>query len=79
MYKLWQVIKRIMATFALNAFAVIGGGALVGLDVIETIMLAGILGVANVLEDLARGYVNDGHLSDAEIEAAFRRAADSDI
>ena len=64
-----------MATFALNAFAVIGGGALLGLDVVETVLLAGILGVANVLEDLARGYVNDGHLSDAEIEAAFRKAS----
>ena len=79
MYRLWQIIKRMLATFALNAFAVIGGGALLGLDVLETVLLAGILGVANVLEDLARGYVNDGHLSDEEIEAAFRRAAESDI
>ena len=79
MYRLWQIIKRMLATFALNAFAVIGGGALLGLDVVETVLLAGILGVANVLEDLARGYVNDGHLSDEEIEAAFRRAAESDI
>lgn len=79
MYKFWQIIKRILATFALNAFAVIGGGALLGLDVVQTILLAGILGVANVLEDLARGYVNDGHLSDEEIEAAFRRASESDI
>lgn len=79
MRKLWRIVKRIIATFALNAFAVIGGGALIGLDVVETVLLAGILGVANVLEDLARGYVNDGYLSDAEIEAAFRRASESDI
>lgn len=75
MYKLWRVIKRILATFALNALAVIGGGAILGLDVVQTVLLAGILGVANVLEDLARGYVNDGHLSDDEIEAAFRKAS----
>lgn len=76
MRKLWRIFKRILATFALNAFAVIGGGALIGLDVVETVLLAGILGVANVLEDLARGYVNDGYLSDAEIEAAFRKASE---
>ena len=64
-----------MATFALNAFAVIGGGALLEIDVMQTIMLAGILGVANVLEDLARGYVNDGVLTDDEIEAAFKKAS----
>jgi hypothetical protein len=79
MYRVWQIIKRILATFALNALAVIGGGALIGLDVVQTILLAGILGVANVLEDLARGYVNDGYLSDEEIESAFRRASESDI
>ena len=79
MRKLWGIFKRILATFALNAFAVIGGGALIGLDVIETVLLAGILGVANVLEDLARGYVNDGYLSDAEIEAAFRKASDEEF
>jgi len=79
MRKLWRIFKRILATFALNAFAVIGGGALIGLDVIETVLLAGILGVANVLEDLARGYVNDGYLSDAEIEAAFRRASEEEF
>lgn len=75
MYKFFGIVKRILATFALNAFAVIGGGALLGLEVVQTVLLAGILGVANVLEDLARGYVNDGHLSDEEIEAAFRRAS----
>lgn len=79
MYKFWMIIKRMLATFALNAFAVIGGGALIGLDVVETVLLAGILGVANVLEDLARGYVNDGHLSDAEIEAAFRKASEEEF
>lgn len=79
MRKLWRIFKRILATFALNAFAVIGGGALIGLDVIETVLLAGILGVANVLEDLARGYVNDGYLSDAEIEAAFRKASEEEF
>jgi hypothetical protein len=29
------------------------------------------MGIANVVEDLARGYLNDGELSDEEIDAAF--------
>jgi hypothetical protein len=49
----------------------IGAGAIIGIDTVQTAILAGVMGIANVIEDLARGYLNDGELSDEEIDAAF--------
>lgn len=67
------IAKRILALFLVSALATIGAGAIIGLDTVKTAILAGILGVANVIEDLARGYLNDGKLSQDEIDAAFTK------
>lgn len=66
-----KIAKRIFALFIVSALTTIGAGAIIGLDTLQTAFLAGILGVANVVEDLARGYLNDGKLDKAEIDAAF--------
>lgn len=66
-----KIAKRILALFLVSALATVGAGAMLGIDVLTTAALAGILGVANVIEDLARGYLNDGELSEDEIDAAF--------
>ena len=60
-----------VAVFIAQALSVIGAGSLVGIDVIESSLLAGLLGVANVLEILARKYLNDGKLSYEEVNQAF--------
>lgn len=67
-----KIAKRMFALFLVSALTTMGAGSMIGLDVIKTAMLAGILGIANVVEDLARGYLNDGNLSNKEIEAAFQ-------
>lgn len=64
---------RILALFLVSALTTIGAGAIIGIDALQTAILAGVMGVANVLEDLSRGYLNDGKLSDAEINAAFKK------
>lgn len=66
-----KIAKRVFALFIVSALTTIGAGAIIGLDTIQTAILAGILGVANVIEDLARGYLNDGKLTQAEIDEAF--------
>jgi hypothetical protein len=71
MDKLLNVIMRIAAVFAASGLSVVGMGTLVGLGTIQSILLAGGLGVATVIEALARGYLDDGKLSNAEINAAF--------
>jgi hypothetical protein len=66
-----KIAKRMLALFIVSALTTIGAGAIIGIDTIQTAILAGVLGIANVVEDLARGYLNDGELSDEEIDAAF--------
>jgi hypothetical protein len=62
---------RMLALFLVSALTTIGAGAIIGIDTIQTAILAGVMGIANVVEDLARGYLNDGELSEEEIDAAF--------
>ena len=67
----WKISKRMFAVFIAQALSVIGAGSLVGIDVIQSSLLAGLLGVANVLEILARKYLNDGQLTMEEVNQAF--------
>ena len=66
-----KIAKRMLALFIVSALTTIGAGAIIGIDTVQTAILAGVMGIANVVEDLARGYLNDGELSDEEIDAAF--------
>ena len=67
----WNISKRMVAVFIAQALSVIGAGSLIGIDVVQSSLLAGLLGVANVLEILARKYLNDGKLSYEEVNQAF--------
>jgi len=66
-----KIAKRMLALFLVTALATVGAGAAIGIDVLQAALLAGIMGIANVVEDLARGYLNDGELSEEEIDRAF--------
>jgi hypothetical protein len=66
-----KIAKRMLALFLVTALATVGAGAAIGIDVLQAALLAGIMGIANVVEDLARGYLNDGELTEEEINSAF--------
>jgi hypothetical protein len=66
-----KIAKRMLSLFLVSALATVGAGAAIGIDVVQAALLAGIMGVANVIEDLARGYLNDGKLTEDEIDRAF--------
>ena len=68
-----NVIWRILAVFTASGLGVIGAGAVVGIDLLSAVFMAGILGVATVIEKLARAFLEDGHLSAEEINAAFAK------
>jgi hypothetical protein len=71
----WTTVKnvlfRIVAVFAASGLSVLGAGAVVGIDLISAVFMAGIIGVASVVEKLARAFLDDGKLSMAEINDAF--------
>ena len=66
-----NIVMRIIAVFAASGLSVIGAGAVVGIETYKAVILAGTLGVATVVERLARGFLDDGKLTVAEINAAF--------
>ena len=69
---------RILATFVATALGVIGPGAIAGVDVIKACLMAGIAGVASVIEKIARNYMEDGELTSEDIDGAFAEVAHSE-
>jgi len=70
---LWNILARIVAVFAASGLSVVGAGAMVGISTTKAVILAGTLGVATVVERLARGFIDDGKLTVAEINEAFTK------
>ena len=68
-----NILTRIIAVFAASGLSVIGAGSLVGIEVWQAALLAGGLGVATVVESLARAYLDDGKLTKEEINQAFAK------
>jgi len=68
---IWNIFFRIVAVFAASGLSIIGAGSLVGIDTLTAVIMAGTLGVATVVEKLARAFLDDGKLSASEINAAF--------
>jgi hypothetical protein len=71
MKNIWNLLMRIVAVFAATGLSVIGAGAVVGISTVQAVILAGTLGVATVVEKLARGFLDDGKLSLTEVNEAF--------
>lgn len=68
-----NVLMRILAVFAASGLSVLGAGAVVGIDLLSAVFMAGILGVATVVERLARAFLDDGKLTMDEINSAFAK------
>jgi hypothetical protein len=77
----WNKVKdiagRMVAVFIATALGVIGTGALIGVEVWQAGLMAGIGGVATVLEGLSRAYLQDGKLTTDDINNVFGKAHDS--
>ena len=68
-----NIFWRILAVFAASGLTVLGAGAVVGVDLWDAVFMAGILGVATVIEKLARSFLEDGKLTLTEIDEAFAK------
>ena len=68
-----NILARIGAVFAASGLSVLGAGAVVGVELSAAVLMAGILGVATVVEKLARAFLDDGKLTLDEINAAFSK------
>ena len=68
-----NVLLRILATFAASGLGVIGAGTIAGVPVLKAVFMAGIAGVAVVIEGLSRAFLDDGNLTKDEINQVFSR------
>ena len=66
-----QITLRILAAFAASGLGVVGAGSIAGVPLWKATLMAGIGGVATVIERLARLYLDDGNLSAKDIDMAF--------
>lgn len=72
-----EILKRIAATVVLKVSGVLAIGSFAGVEPLKNAAIAAGVGVLEVLEGLAKSYVNDGYLSEDEINAAFAAHAAS--
>lgn len=70
---LQNILLRILATFAASGLGVIGAGTIAGVPVWKAVFMAGIAGVATVIEGLSRAFLDDGKLSAREINDVFNK------
>jgi len=68
-----NVLLRILATFAASGLGVIGAGTIAGVPVLKAVFMAGIGGVAVVIEGLSRAFLDDGKLTASEINDVFTK------
>jgi hypothetical protein len=68
-----DISGRMVAVIIASVMGTVGAGSIIGVEVWKSAALAGFLGVAVVAETLARKYLEDGQLSDQEINDAFAK------
>jgi hypothetical protein len=71
MNRINNILLRILAVFGASGLGVIGAGAIAGVNLPKAIFMAGIGGVAKVVEGLAKSFLDDGKLDDDEIAEVF--------
>jgi hypothetical protein len=69
-----DVVLRSFALFMTMALPAIGAGAFAGVEPVQSALIAGALGVSKVLTDLAKAFLDDGQLTEDEVDAVFKRA-----
>ena len=74
--KVKDITWRMLAVFIATALGVIGTGALIGVEVWQAALMAGLGGVATVLVNLARAYLDDGKITNDEINGVFTKMRD---
>ena len=69
-----DVLFRSIALFLTMALPAIGAGAFAGVEPVNSALIAGALGVSKVITDLAKAFLDDGKLTQEEVDAIFKKA-----
>ena len=69
-----DVTFRSFALFLVTALPAIGAGSFIGVEPINSALIAGALAVSRVVTDLAKAFLDDGKLTQQEVDAIFKKA-----
>lgn len=73
-----NLLARILAVFIIESTGTIAGASLLHMNTYLAAALAGILAVYMVFRDLAKDFLNDGKLTQDEIDAVFKKVSDKE-
>ena len=65
------ISKRTLAYMVLNVSGTLGGGFVVGVEVWQAAAVAAFVGFMEVAEEVSRAYVQDGDVSEADMDDIF--------
>jgi hypothetical protein len=69
-----DVVFRSFALFLVKALPAIGAGSFIGVEPVNSAVIAGALAVSRVITDLAKAFLDDGKLTQEEVDAIFKKA-----
>lgn len=73
-----DIVLRSFALFLVTALPAIGAGSFVGIAPINSAVIAGALAVSRIATDLAKAFLDDGKLTQEEVDAIFKKANKKD-
>ena len=66
-----SISKRTLAYMVLKVSGTLGGGFVVGVEVWQAAAVAAFVGFMEVAEEISRAYVQDGDISEADMDDIF--------
>lgn len=71
MENLKAISKRTVAYIVLKVSGTLGGGFVMGVEIWQAAAMAAFIGLMEVMEEVSRAYVQDGEVSEADINEIF--------
>lgn len=78
MLNIKAISKRTFAYVVLKVSATLGGGFVVGVEVWQAAAVAAFVGAMEVAEEVSRAYVQDGDVSESDLDSIFGGFAEDD-
>ena len=69
-----DVLFRSIALFLVTALPAIGAGAFINVEPLNSAIIAGALAVSKIATDLAKAFLDDGKLTQEEVDQIFKKA-----
>ena len=71
MLNIKSITKRTLAYIILKVSGTLGGGFVMGVEIWQAAAMAAFIGFMEVTEEISRAYVEDGDISDEDVNTIF--------